>query len=159
MTTRDDSEPAILRRRAKELEADGYAAPWVAAFYRAAEQLQAHRACAGDLEQQVLNAIADNRRLRDAIVRVHDQVLAQQPRGWRNEVLEKLRNTLGAVRPFGQGRRILSIEIGNLETRAAVEARVAAVLDQHFGGSHGQEHETDPEGEAAEPRGAGRHAD
>lgn len=159
-----DDTVIVLRRRARDLESE-YSEAYVSVFLRAADELQARRYAAipGGEEQLVVNAIADNRRLRNVLVRIFEQIRARQPQGWPDQVMTLAKQTLAAVRPFGEGRRIMSIQIGNDATREGLEATIAELLDAHFNeGQHGHKESTTDAGtegpraeagEAEEPAG------
>jgi hypothetical protein len=148
--TQSDDLVIVLRRRAKQLmRDDNFNEQYISVFLRAADELQARRYAAipGGDEQLAVNAIADNRRLRNTLVKVFEQIRARKPHGWPDQVMTMAKNTLAAVRPYGEGRRIMAISIGNDQTREEIEASVAELLDAHFNGA------TDGKGEAEEPAG------
>ncbi len=146
-----DDVPTVLRRRAKELLTTGYTEQTVSVLLRAADELQMRRTAAvpGDAEQLAIEACADNRRLRNVLVRIFEQIRARKPIGWPDQVQELAKNTLAAVRPFGEGRRIMAIQIGPDQSRADIEAIVAELLDVHYRGIADAQSQADQEAEPA----------
>lgn len=144
MTQLSNNLVAVLRRRARTLQEDGYKPEWCLSLMRAADELEVHRKAAGDPERQAIQAFAEVRRLRSTLIQVFNQTRARKPAGWPEEVLEKIKNALAAVPEPGQGRRILSIQISDTDTRESIEAMVAEVLDAHFeGGNDGDSNHND----------------
>lgn len=156
----------VLRRRAKQL-LDDQGEQFIGVFLRAADELEMRRKAAlpGGDERLAVEAIADNRRLRNTLVHIYNQIRARKPAGWPDQVMQAAERTLAAVRPFGEGRRIMAIQIGKDEPRESVEAIVAELLDAHYRGKDGQEtsSEETSAGEAAglelEDSGAGESRD
>lgn len=163
----DDDLVSVLRRRAKQLSTEEhFNEQYIGVFLRAADELQARRMAAipGGDEQLAVNAIADNRRLRNTLVKVYGQIRARKPAGWPDQVMTMAEHTLAAVRPHGEGRIIMAIQINKHDTRANVEAIVASLLDAHFhGGPNGEEEESarrdDAEHQGQSHQGAARRAE
>jgi hypothetical protein len=161
-----DDLHAVLRRRALSLKAEGYDDDFLSVLYRASEELLERKRCTeGSAEQEAVEAVADNRRLRNTLIKVFGGV--QQLGLPQAQILPMLKLMAGAIKAVpepGKGRRILALEIGPNATREFVERRVAELLDQYFTqhvtmGGQASAELTSEDNEDAQPSGAGRDAD
>jgi hypothetical protein len=171
----------VLRRRAADLESEGYNAQYVGVLLRAADELEVRTGCATREEDIAVEVEADNRYLRRMLDELYGQIRSQH-RGWRDEVLAKIARTLKVVRSYGKPRRLLATTVGDGATREELLAAFNEQLDRLFptpaaeAAPHGVDGDSRPghitdgektEGEetaahdveAAQPEGAGRDAD
>lgn len=135
MTILKSTTPEVLRRRAKTLDQDGYVHSFVLTLLRAADELEAlQRIVLDDDQQMTVEAIADNRRLRHAILRAIATLKGPQglTRAKVDVATKTLIDALRAVPPFGQGRAILAIQVGTEDAAADVIARSYEAILAHF---------------------------
>lgn len=122
----------MLRRRAKELQAD-YNEQYVGCLLRAADEIEARRLASTDEEQAIVDAIADNRRLRQCLQgmfgRIHS---APIPKGIRKDWCNVIAVALKVTKELGIGRRILAIQVGDDATRDDLVAAATAQIDLHL---------------------------
>lgn len=130
MTTLNDDTVSTLRRRARELLADGYNAQYVKVLERAAENLEVHKRYLVSGEAFTLGAIMANRVLRNAL-NVARGIL-REVRGRHEPMLTKIDAVLKGTKEPGLGRHILMLEVVPGKDREALEAEVAVVLDAYF---------------------------
>lgn len=152
MSLVNGSLPAVLCRRVRTLEQDGYNDDFLKALRTATDELEARRRFEAEPEAVYLEAVSDNRRLRRSLVDVFHMIGAQLNK--KHRALDIIKKALEATKPIGQGRGILAIEVTPASTRADLEEHVRKVLDVHFAAKEQREKE---EREAGEP-GAGEQA-
>jgi len=133
VTEINTSIPAVLRRRAAAL--DGlHGTSYCRVFLAAADALDVYGQTGTHTEQQNLQLIAENRRLRHALVDLGDLVLvAALSKTQQAKYHTRISRIVNATRPVGEGRALLTVEILPGQTRAHHEAGVAALFDRHFG--------------------------
>jgi hypothetical protein len=137
---------ATLRRRAKELGADGYNDTYTGVLLRAAEVLDVHRRFLVSGEQFTIEVVAANRLLRNALVKAHGCLLKL---GGKHAIgLDMIRGTLGATKEPGIGRHIITMEVTAGKTREQLDEEIRVVLDAYF--KKGETNETE-EGTDTEP--------
>jgi hypothetical protein len=174
VSTFSNDEPQVLRRRAKTLTDDGYNANFISVFLRAADELIVRRRCARDPEQETVNAQSDIRRLKRALSNIAGIIFrSNMGKEFRQAVAAELRIANEIAEP-GKRRQILALAVGEGVTREEFLAAAAEQYDRHIGGEHGDEDVRASEGseseapgssatqgeeqQAAEPSGAGHHA-
>lgn len=87
-----------------------------------------------DLEQQLVDAVADNRRLRAGLVQTATFIRdGRFPPKWKHSIIVKIKNLLESVRPAGQDRVILAIQINEAEDYDTVLKRIALVVGEFIG--------------------------
>lgn len=148
------STAATLRRRAKSLrdlavaiEAGETLAAiedrWLAlcsparvdVLERAADELEVRTRCESAAENEAVRQLADNRRLRKALVDVIELIrITDVPAGHQVRAKEIITRALNNAKPLGEGRQLLALEIFPDQHRADIEASVARLLDAYFAG-------------------------
>lgn len=135
MSVLSDTTSAILRRRAERLAEDGqYDGKFLAAFERAAQELEVRERCRTDDADTAANMVGDNRRLRAAIEQLY-AILAKCPglsTPTRKALLDTCARTLKQTPPAWEGRTIFHVSIGPNATRAELDAIVAKSFDEYF---------------------------
>lgn len=133
MTHISNNLSAVLRRRALRLEREGYNDGFTTSIRLAAELIGAQERYAEDHEQAYLEAVADNRRLRAALVQSHNRIAtAAMPRAERAALCSAIVNTIKASPAPGDGRVIVAIQVGDDETEAVVTERTLRVIAEYF---------------------------
>lgn len=121
---------ATLRRRARTLSDAGYNPQFIACLMRAADELEVYERVIKDPEQAALDAFADNRRLRTAMVEMF-HVIAQF-KGKNHPAGDRIRKVLNAIRPPGEGYTLITVQVPDGAERAAVEDKLRELLDDTF---------------------------
>jgi hypothetical protein len=129
-----DDLATVLRRRASSLEADhGFAVGFTKAIRRAAEALEARAEFASLGEQAYLDAVADNRRLRSALVQTYNRLGASlMPKAEKHTLGAAIVAAVRACRAPGDGRVLIAIQIGEDETLDAVTRRTLSAIGEFY---------------------------
>lgn len=122
---------ATLRRRSKDPE---FNRDHTRVFERAADELDARRRHESEGELLVVQVVAENRVLRNALMAIYNQARAKQPAGWPDAIMAKAKQAIAQVPPFEKTpRNILAITIGTGATRGELLDKVYTALDKLFG--------------------------
>lgn len=133
MTEINQDLPAVLRRRAKQLQDDHYNGQFTGVFMRAADELTVRRRCETHGDQAMIEAVADNRRLRNTLQGLFGRIKSGPfPKASRVDLCKLIAGTLAAVKEPGVGRRIMAISLADDVTREQAEEYVTRQLDEYY---------------------------
>lgn len=137
MTQINQSLPAVVRRRARELHGEGKPMHWLAPLVAAAEELELRQRIVNTDEtaELAINLLGDCRRLRAAVWKARKVAMLpmkQKPGNWQFVLAETLRQALVATPDLAGQRVVLSVEIKPGQTRDDIEGKVHAALDKYF---------------------------